>query len=121
MEKGDATIKFRHRSLAFVTVLAIVAVPSTGFAYDLPAVNLGFTSFVDGAPPAGPRFYISQYVQYYSADQLNDKDGKDLKIPGTDVDAWVSLTQFLYQSNTPLLLGGKWGMDVIVPYVSVST
>ncbi len=43
-----------------------------------------------------------------------------MKIPGTDVEAWVSLTQFLYQSDTPLLFGGKWGMDVIVPYVSIN-
>ncbi len=114
-------IKFRSLGLAFLTAFAIAAVTSSPLAYDLPAVNLGFTSFVDGAPPAGPGFYISQYLQYYSADQLNDNNGNDLRIPGTDVDAWVSLTQFLYQSDRPLLFGGKWGMDVIVPYVSIST
>ena len=30
---------------------------------------------------------------------------------------WVSLNQFIYQSNTPVLFGGKWGLDVIVPFV----
>jgi hypothetical protein len=42
-----------------------------------------------------------------------------MKVPGTDVDAWVSLTQFIHQSDTEIL-GGKWGLDVIVPYVSVN-
>ena len=109
----------RSRCLLFAAVFAIMTVASGALAYDQPAVNLGFTSFLDGGPPAGPGFYISQYVQYYSADQLNDADGNKIPIPGTDIEAWISLTQFLYQSDTPLLFGGKWGLDVIVPYVSL--
>ena len=109
----------RSRCLLFAAVFAIMTVASGALAYDQPAVNLGFTSFLDGGPPAGPGLYISQYVQYYSADQLNDADGNKIPIPGTDIEAWISLTQFLYQSDTPVLFGGKWGLDVIVPYVSL--
>jgi anthranilate 1,2-dioxygenase (deaminating, decarboxylating) large subunit len=73
-------------------------------------VNLGFTSFVDGIPPAGPGWYFTQYIQYYTSDDL-----KDLPVPNAKVDAWVGLTQLIYQSDTQILLGGKWGLDVIVP------
>jgi len=90
-------------------------------AYDLPQVNLGATSFLDGAPPSGPGLYFQQYIQYYTADEFKNEDG-DRALPPfvnkSDLDVWVSLTQLVYQSNQELLLGGKWGMNLIVPYVS---
>ena len=92
-------------------------------AFDLPPVNLGATSFLDGAPPSGPGLYFQQYLQYYTADEFKNKDG-DRALPPfvtkNDLDVWVSLTQLVYQSDQELLWGGKWGMNLIVPYVSIN-
>ncbi len=102
-------------ALAIASILSLlVANPVT--AFDQPAVNLGFTSFLDGGPPAGPGFYFTEYLQFYSADKL-----ADLPIPNPEVDVAVSLNQFIYQSNQPLLWGGKWGLDVIVPIVDIDS
>ena len=98
--------------LLFVCVLATPAL-----AYDQPSVNLGFTSFLDGGPPAGPGLYFTQYLQYYTSDKLANPPHPSLKSAETDV--FVSLTQLIYQSDQELLLGGKWGLDVIVPIVDI--
>jgi len=93
-------------------------------AYELPSLNLGFTSFMDGAPPAGPGWYVQQYVQLYRSGRLKDADGKDLQLPTVrglekaDVDVNAGLTQVIYQSDQPLLWGGKWGMNAILPYAN---
>ncbi|OQY17975.1 MAG: phenol degradation protein meta [Desulfobacteraceae bacterium 4572_35.1] len=100
--------------LVFFT-LCITLCAAPVWSYDQPAVNLGFTSFMNGAPPAGPGVYFSEYIQYYTSD-----DFTDMPIDG-DLDVWISLSQLLYQSNTPVLFGGKWGLDVIVPMVSLDS
>ncbi|MCU0588379.1 MAG: transporter [Syntrophobacteraceae bacterium] len=92
----------------------------SAWAYQLPAVNLGFTSFLDGGPPAGPGWYLTQYLQYYHSDELKGPDGDRLLPSFADetLDVFVSLTQLIYQSDQNVLLGGKWGMDLIVPVVA---
>lgn len=100
----------RH-SLIFVVFCTAFTFCQTALPYDLPPVNLGFTSFVDGAPPpAGPGFYFTQYVQYYSSNKLEDGP------PGHQVDALVGATQIFYQSESPALFGAKWGLDTILFY-----
>jgi len=94
--------------------LLFFAIPAG--AYMQPSVNLGFTSFLDGGPPAGPGFYFAEYIQFYTADDL-----KDLAVPDPSVDVWVSLNQLIYQSNKAVLFGGKWGLDVIVPIVNLNS
>jgi hypothetical protein len=104
--------------LAMAAFLVILATVAPGLAYMQPSVNLGFTSFMDGGPPAGPGFYFTEYVEYYTANDFSDAG---FPTDGTDIDVWASLNQFIYQSNTPILFGGKWGLDVIVPVVWIDS
>lgn len=85
-----------------------LCVGQSAVAYDLPPVNLGLTSFLDGGPPAGPGLYFAQYLQHYASDELEDGP------PDHDVEALVSATQLIYQSGTPSILGAKPGLDLIL-------
>ncbi|MFW6414481.1 MAG: SphA family protein [Verrucomicrobiota bacterium] len=109
------------RYFSVIAILAGLLQGGTVFGFDQPSVNLGFTSFLDGGPPAGPGWYLSQYIQYYNSDEFAANDGSEFRIGGKmpDLDAWVSLTQLIYQSDTPVLAGGKWGLDVIVPHANL--
>jgi anthranilate 1,2-dioxygenase (deaminating, decarboxylating) large subunit len=98
--------------LSAMVALALFSGPA--FAYLQPNVNLGFTSFLDGGPPAGPGHYISEYLQFYSADKLADGPPGD-----NEVDVWILMNQYIYQSDQPVLFGGKWGLNVMLPIVSL--
>ena len=113
-------MKLLRLSIVTMFFCASLFPTKTALAYDLPSVNLGFTSFLDGGPPAGPGFYFSQYIQYITSDEFKDQDSKRLlpRVADEEINVWVSLSQFIYQSDTPILFGGKWGLDVIIPLVS---
>ena len=102
------------RSCLFVVLCGAVAVwVAPARAYDEPSVNLGFTSFLDGGPPAGLGFYYSEYLQWYYAQRFPGAPA-----PLERLNAWIALQQLIYQSNQKVLLGGKWGLDLIQPFVA---
>ena len=78
-------------------------------AYDLPSVNLGFTSFMDGGPPAGPGFYFTQYLQYWTSDEFTDNDGDKLlpSVADEDLSAWISLTEICGPNSTTSRISGS--------------
>jgi hypothetical protein len=117
------TVVFRTAALLVVLIACTVwngpgGIRNAG-AYDLPGLNLGLTSFLDGGPPAGPGFYFTQYFTYYHATKLTDSSGNEAlpSFAGETLNVYLFLSQFIYQSNHDVLLGGKWGLDFIIPVV----
>lgn len=105
-----------RRAFAGATFAAFIGFASSVHADDLPALNLGFTSFFDGAPPSGPGWYPSQYLQVYSAGRLADSRGNRRGLPREDVTVVAELTQLLYVS--PIKVGpGSFGLNLILPAV----
>lgn len=107
-----------RRAMAIGLILLATALSQRASAQALPPVNLGLTSFVDGLPPAGPGFYYQQYAEWFHGTSFRNSNGDKYPVPDQpSIEVYASLNQVLYQSDQTLLLGGKWGMDVIVPIV----
>jgi anthranilate 1,2-dioxygenase (deaminating, decarboxylating) large subunit len=96
--------------------LAVLCFATPAFALSQPAVNLGFTNFLDGASP-GPGMYWTEYLQVIHASDVNGPDGHAL-IPDANVGGFINLNQFIYQSDVTFL-GGNPGIDVIIPLVDL--
>lgn len=106
----------RFTLIALYSLLTVSSVR----AYDLPFLNLGFTSYLDGIPPAGPGFYFQDYFMYYHADKFAGPNGAAIASPSPKLDIVANLFQGLYLSNQKVFLGGKWGVDVILPVANFS-
>jgi hypothetical protein len=106
---------WQYLTVAACLLAALLA--GSASAYDEPlGLNLGATSFLDGGPPAGPGWYFAEYIGYLNVDKMPDTPIRD-----PDISAWISMNQFIYQSNQKVLFGGKWGLDVIVPLFCIDS
>jgi len=100
----------------FIIAILCIFGSAGALAYDEPQVNLGLTSFLDGAPPAGSGYYLQEYIQYYRADRLNDNNGNALLLPKQRIDVLASVTQLLYLSDAQML-GGNLGFNFMLPAI----
>lgn len=84
---------------------------------DQPPLNLGMTSFFDGAlPPGGPGWYFINYLQHYSAKKLTDQDGNRLPLTNQKVNVDVDMLQLAYFS--PEKIGNmRLGWTVLAPAI----
>src|SRR5260370_528846 len=85
MRRSDRKLQ----AAAAVVFLALLPTARTQ-AQSQPPVNLGATSFLDGAPP-GPGFYYFQYLQNYTSHPINNASGRPIPFPKPDLNVWVSL------------------------------
>jgi hypothetical protein len=105
--------------VAGVVLLLAGGVAAPARAQSLPFVNLGSTSFGDGSLPAGAGVYIEEYVQYYHADRFRDAGGNTVPFPSPRLDAWASLTQFIFVGDIDLpLVDAKPLLNLLLPAVS---
>ncbi|AZU58776.1 phenol degradation protein meta [Ralstonia pseudosolanacearum] len=102
------------------TLLAACLGAGTAWAYDQPSVNMGGTSFFDGAPlPGGPGFYFVEYLTHYSASRMMDNGGNTAASPPSQTfDLTVPVSQLIYVPE-----GARWGntqlgFQALLPWVA---
>ncbi len=96
----------------------LLGLPLVTYAYDLPTVNLGMTSFLDGGLPAGPGWYAQTYFQNYDSNKLVDAKGQKLGLPKTDLNYQVLVEQISYLSNVRVKDKASLGINFLIPFVS---
>lgn len=81
-------------------------------------VNLGLSSFFDGAvPPTGPGWYLQEYLQYYHSHRFLDDKGNRLGgVKSPNFNSWALVSHIVYFSNQEIVNKGKWGFEIVLPY-----
>ncbi|WP_459747620.1 SphA family protein [Pseudomonas sp. 3A(2025)] len=87
-------------------------------AADLPVVNLGSTTFYDGAEiPGGKGWSASLFYQNYRGHKITDNKGHEIGLPKSDTRIDSVLMQLIYQGE-----GGPmntdWGFSAVLPVVT---
>lgn len=99
-------------------LMGCLALSSPAKATDLPAVNLGSTTFYDGAPlPGGPGWYGSLFLNHYDGRKLTDNDGARIALPKSEVTVDTATLQLIYQ-GTGGPLSSDWGFSALLPVVT---
>ena len=81
----------------------------------LPPVNLGQSGFLDGV--AGPGWLFEATVELFSSDEFKGPSGDTL--PGdADLDTWVTMIH-VAKITEKRLLGGFYGVEILVPIVGI--
>jgi hypothetical protein len=84
-------------------------------ATDLPAVNLGLTSFYDGAPvPGGTGWTGSIFYTSYDGKRIANNKGADVPLPKSATKIDTTILQLIYQ-GTGGPLESDWGFSALVP------
>jgi hypothetical protein len=94
--------------------IAMLLSATPAFANDLPTVNLGLTSFLDGALPAGPGVYYQNYLEDYGTSRFQDDAGHKAPLPRQDLNIVADISQLTYYSSQTIG-PGRIGWDLVVP------
>jgi len=98
-------------------ILGLIFITHTSFASDLPTVNLGLSSFVDGAVPAGSGWYAQTYFHNYRADSIRDTHGNKIALPQSEIDYQSIVQQISYMSDIKLG-SGNLGLNMVIPVLA---
>lgn len=102
-----------------LAALALLSATSASFATEGGGSTypIGAENHLAGAAPP-PGVYVLEYVNHYSASQLNDGAGQAVPVPGFKVQAVAAATRIAWVTDTPVL-GGQLVAHAILPLVRV--
>lgn len=101
----------------FIFIFFLASFNTTIFAYTLPAINLGSSSFLDGGPLRQiPGWYGQSYTIFYTTHRFLDERGKLLLgIPSPRYNLLANTFQLTYLSHKDFFGLGNFGFDITLP------